>query len=75
MKLLPCPFCRSKPTLIERKCSKTKFAVGCSNIECIIYLPSDVNKRNLHNYAWAYVDKRELIKAWNKRSNDENKKI
>lgn len=66
-KLLLCPFCGSEPRLIERKCSNMKYGIGCSNTDCIIFLPEDVRKRELHNYVWCYVDKKELIKAWNNR--------
>ena len=67
MKLLPCPFCGSEPRFIERKCDEAKYGVGCSNIECILFLPPDVRKRELHNYVTCYVDKSVLIKAWNRR--------
>lgn len=65
MKLLPCPFCGSEPRFIERKCDEAKYGVGCSNIECIIFLPHDVKKRELHNYVWCYVHKDQLVKQWN----------
>jgi hypothetical protein len=63
----PCPFCGSAPQIIERKCCSTKYAIGCSNIECAIFLPPDVKKRELHNYTWCYFDKDEMIKRWNRR--------
>ena len=65
--VLPCPFCGSKPFMVERKCDKTKYGIGCSNIECILFLPLDVRKRELHNYVTCYVHKDELIKCWNRR--------
>jgi hypothetical protein len=68
MKLLPCPFCGAEPLMIERKCDRTKFGVGCSNIECILYLPPDVRKRELHNHVRCYVDKDKMVTAWNRRA-------
>jgi hypothetical protein len=66
-KLLNCPFCNSKPRLVERKCDEAKYGIGCSNIECILFLPPDVQKRELHNYVTCYVRKEDLIKCWNRR--------
>ena len=36
-------------------------------IECIIFLPPDVKKRELHNYTWCYVDKEDMIQRWERR--------
>jgi len=65
--LKPCPFCGSDPRLIERKCDKTRYAVGCSNPECIIWLPPDVRKRELHHYTWCFVHLDDLVMRWNRR--------
>ena len=67
MKIKPCPFCGSAPRVIERKCSPAHFGIGCTNIECIIFLPDDVKKRELHNYVWCWADKNEMIEKWNRR--------
>ena len=67
--ILPCPFCGSKPFLVERKCEKykTNYGIGCSNIDCILFLPPDVRKRELHNYVMCYVHKHRMLDAWNRR--------
>lgn len=65
--LKQCPFCGSDAIMIERKCHKARYAIGCSNIACIVWLPKDARKRELHNYASCYVDKECAIKAWNRR--------
>ena len=78
MRLLPCPFCGAKARFIERKCDQTKYGVGCSNIECILFLPPDVRKRELHNYVTCYVDRDTMIEAWNRRewvNTDEDKRL
>ena len=66
-KLKPCPFCGSKPELWERKCTKTKYTIGCPNIECFLWIPLDVKLRKLHNYGTCYTKKEDLIREWNRR--------
>lgn len=66
-KLKPCPFCRNKPRYRKRKRYKTKHGVGCSDIDCIIWLPKDVKLRNLHHYVSVYVKYKDMEKAWNTR--------
>lgn len=68
-KLKPCPFCGGKAHLWKRKCSKTKYTIGCDNIDCILWIPKDVSLRILHNYGMCYVNIKDLFSAWNKRSN------
>jgi hypothetical protein len=63
-----CPFCGCEPRFIERKCDKTKYGIGCSNMDCIIWVPEDVHKRELHNYVICFVDKDEMTHKWNKRT-------
>jgi hypothetical protein len=65
--LKPCPFCGSEPRYIERKSGFGRHGIGCSNMECIIWLPDDVRLRELHNYCIAYVEKSCMVKAWNRR--------
>jgi hypothetical protein len=67
MKLLPCPFCGSEARMIERKCSPAKYGIGCSNMDCIIWLPEDAPKRNLQSYVTCYVKKEDCIERWNRR--------
>jgi len=66
--LLSCPFCGALPHLIERKSYKYRFGVGCSNPACIIFLPDDVKKINLENYAWVYRRLEDLVSDWNCRA-------
>ena len=68
MKLKPCPFCGSKARQISRgKQFGCCHAVGCSNAHCIIWLPDDVLKKDLHNYAFVWVEESDMVEAWNKR--------
>lgn len=66
--LLPCPFCGSEPRFVERKHGFGRYAVGCSNIDCIIFLPENVKKRELHNYASCYAKIEYMVEAWNRRT-------
>ena len=67
MELKNCPFCGSLPQFVERKCDEAKYGVGCSNIECIIFLPDSAWKRDLHNYVTMYVNIEDMVKGWNTR--------
>jgi hypothetical protein len=66
-KLKVCPFCGTEPVLKERKRGQGKYAIGCPNISCFLYLPDDVKKSELHNYTWCYAKLENLITAWNTR--------
>ena len=67
-KLKPCPFCGSPPRYMERRCYKVRHGVGCSNPECIIWLPPDARKSELHNYVWVFRDLAEMTRRWNRRA-------
>jgi hypothetical protein len=64
----PCPFCGSKPLVLGRKMPDKSYVIGCSNPECIIYLPDDVVETELHNYGWVWENKKDMLNAWNRRA-------
>ena len=66
--LKPCPFCGSPARFKERKCDIAKYAIGCSDSLCIIWLPNNVRKRELHTYATCWAEKEDAINAWNRRN-------
>ena len=68
----PCPFCGSKPLILSSKMHGGGYVIGCSNLECIIYLPDDAMKSELHNYGWCYKRKDEMIKDWNRRYKEDS---
>jgi hypothetical protein len=67
-KLKKCPFCGSPARYVERKSYKVRHGVGCSNEDCIIYLPKDAYKSELHNYVWVFRDLSEMTRKWNRRA-------
>lgn len=67
-KLKPCPFCGSPAVMIERKSGAGHYAIGCTRESCIIFLPPNAKKNELHNYAWCYSHKENAIAAWNTRA-------
>ncbi len=69
-KLKPCPFCGSKPNYIFRDVEEPQHGIGCSNLDCIIYLPPNDEIDILPNYTWCYVKKSCMVKAWNTRLKD-----
>ena len=70
MKLKPCPFCGSEPRILVRKKHICKYGIGCTNMDCIAWLPSDVDLEHLHSYTTAYRYKKDMLEAWNKRIHD-----
>ena len=63
IKLKNCPFCGKKPKVWIRKCSDAKYAIGCTNPLCFLWIPKDVRLRELHNYATCYSEKKYLLEA------------
>lgn len=55
MELKPCPFCGRKPTLVY---DRNAYKVFCQNGFC------------LAAYGWS-AEKEEVIKGWNRRTNNE----
>ena len=67
MKIKPCPLCGRKVKLWVRKCALTKYTIGCTNELCFLWIPKDVELKQLHNYGTCYVSKKLLIESWNRR--------
>ncbi len=67
--LKPCPFC-GKPARrkVRSRRHQSRFGTGCSNNECIIWLPDDVTLSDLHCYVSVYVKESDADEAWNARS-------
>ena len=53
---LPCPFCGTKPTVLQRKCVEMGYLIECHGLNCHI---------NIRTYMGQ--TKKEVIKMWNKR--------
>ena len=70
MILKPCPFCGKKPRLWYRSKGICKYTIGCDNPECFLWIPKDVLKSHLHNYAPCFREKKEAIEVWNTRPNE-----
>lgn len=71
MELKPCPFCGTAAREIKiGKKYPAQHGVGCSNVECIIFLPGDVYVSEMSNYVWMWVNRDVMVKAWNRRKGD-----
>jgi len=66
-----CPFCGSEPLILSTKSHGGGYVIGCPNVDCIIYLPNDAMKSELHNYGWFYERRGQMIKDWNRRAGDD----
>lgn len=65
--LLNCPFCGHEPRYMKRKKYRAGHGVGCSNLDCILWLPADVRMSKLHHYISVYVNYDDMASAWNLR--------
>ena len=66
--LRPCPFCGGGAYITELKTisGKTTFDIFCENMECV------ASSDRLSCIFWKrYYNKNEVIKAWNRRADDE----
>lgn len=64
VELKPCPFCGHMAHIMQLKQSVTaRYYVGCGNKYCI------ASEHNV--FGKFYVNKRDVIDAWNRRASDE----
>ena len=63
--LKACPFCGEEARVSYSV--NDSMGIGCSYIDCIIFLPDDVEGTKLAQYVWIYSDHDEAIQAWNTR--------
>lgn len=66
--LLPCPFCGGEARWWDRKNYTANYTVGCQNIDCFLWIPDDVDVRQLERYATCYRLPESGVEAWNKRA-------
>jgi Lar family restriction alleviation protein len=58
IELKPCPFCgESKDVVVQKILSRERWYVHCGNCKCRTF---------------QYLDRREAIKTWNRRADNEN---
>ena len=66
-----CPFCGKKPRVWFRQNFLTHFAIGCDTSTCMMWIPKDIKRSELHTYATCFRDKKHAIECWNARYDDE----
>ena len=69
-----CPFCGAVPIVKKGLLENSDgdpiigYGVGCTNINCILFLPEDVSEKQLINYVWVYTNLEWLKEGWNTRT-------
>ena len=69
-KIKLCPFCGRKPWIARdlNNDNEKVYGIGCTNIDCFLWLPNDFKQGELHNYTAAYYEKSVMLEEWNKRA-------
>lgn len=72
-----CPFCGKKPKILKRKKGVCKYAIVCPTPGCFFWVgePKHIDLKNLSDYVTCYRKKKDLLEAWNKRSNKNKNNI
>ena len=66
VELKPCPFCSGKLHIVGEK--TIGWNIGCTNPDCLVWLP-ELNKNDF------YTRKEDVIKAWNTRPPQRERKL